>query len=392
MRAEDNPFTPSFGIVPYTLAGREKEIGIIEKRIARLAPGAERGAQAVMMYGPRGVGKTVMLTSMADKHAATGELQVIEASANTELAEAYMVAPQMFGISPSLYRRAKDGATSKRLETGIPGSIKTAYDLKEPPPPHTVKPLLVEACRKTPKMLLVDEAHNLKPEVAKLLLDYAQSAASRAPFFLILAGTPGLKQTLNKADASFVHRSYSLAVGNLEPEAAWAALKEPCIGTGMSITEDVLEDVVSRSDHYPYFIQMWGEHLWDNAFEASSNKIDKNDVDDVEEEVEDQKEKFYSGVYEDIAGDLALRLGSQIIARALLADQRLTKVSATSLIKKIFPPTVPEEDRQQKSEDLIDRIEDIDFVWRRGKFYEAGIPSFMEYILDMERANEEGME
>ena len=55
-----NPFNPGAGQPPPYLAGREKEQAIIKEDLARLNNGRSPAAD-ILMYGPRGMGKTALL-------------------------------------------------------------------------------------------------------------------------------------------------------------------------------------------------------------------------------------------------------------------------------------------------------------------------------------------
>ena len=54
-----NPFTPGFGVEPPYLAGRETEQTILTKLLHRTTDLGK--GESLIMYGPRGTGKTVLL-------------------------------------------------------------------------------------------------------------------------------------------------------------------------------------------------------------------------------------------------------------------------------------------------------------------------------------------
>jgi len=62
MATQKNPFTPAFGSEPMFLAGRER---IIEDIIGGLENGPGDPNRASILVGPRGSGKTVLLTRIA---------------------------------------------------------------------------------------------------------------------------------------------------------------------------------------------------------------------------------------------------------------------------------------------------------------------------------------
>ena len=81
-----------------------------------------------------------------------------------------------------------------------PGRLKEALDLfigagKTGSNPggqiEALTGLLEARCARKPLVALLDEAHTLDPEVGKVLLNSSQKVRARAPFLLVLAGTPG---------------------------------------------------------------------------------------------------------------------------------------------------------------------------------------------------------
>ncbi len=61
-----NPFRPGSGATPPYLAGRENEQGRLRKILAEMSAGRSPGTDMVM-YGPRGMGKTVLLHWLKDE-------------------------------------------------------------------------------------------------------------------------------------------------------------------------------------------------------------------------------------------------------------------------------------------------------------------------------------
>ena len=61
-----SPFKPGAGLLPPYLAGREKEQAIIRKSLTNLREG-EPPAADILMYGPRGMGKTALLKWIKDE-------------------------------------------------------------------------------------------------------------------------------------------------------------------------------------------------------------------------------------------------------------------------------------------------------------------------------------
>ena len=130
--------------------------------------------------------------------------------------------------------------------------------------------LLAARCRRRPLALLLDEAHTPDCNVGAGLLNASQEVrGAGAAFLLVLAGTPQLQQRLNGVDASFWSRCTRLGVGHLTAQASAEALTKPLEQHGLGIETAALQHVVVDSQHYPYFVQLWGEVLWGEAHRHS---------------------------------------------------------------------------------------------------------------------------
>ena len=62
----EDPFSPGSGHLPPYLAGREDEQSVFRKGLAKMSAGKSPPA-ATVLYGPRGMGKTVLLSWFEDE-------------------------------------------------------------------------------------------------------------------------------------------------------------------------------------------------------------------------------------------------------------------------------------------------------------------------------------
>ena len=168
---------------------------------AKAAPAAD-----VILHGPRGNGKTVLLDVIGDRLEQVGAL-VVRATAHEELASwrtlANALAPDD-GWRRALRRLAEraGGAVPSRLSL-----FGVRLDLNRADGP-SARQMLASRCAEVPFALLVDEAHALSPKIGGQLLDASQSIRRMgAPFLLVLAGTPGIQQALRGMGTTFWERS-----------------------------------------------------------------------------------------------------------------------------------------------------------------------------------------
>ena len=141
--------------------------------------------------------------------------------------------------------------------------------------------IVIARCRARPLVALVDEAHTLDLAVGQLLLNVSQEVRTDAPFLLVLAGTPGLPAHLGSDGRDFLEPSGQGTPGHrpLDDDAAREALEKPLAAHGSRIDPDALDAAVEESHGYPYFIQLWGEALWDRRLETGADRIAPSDAD-----------------------------------------------------------------------------------------------------------------
>ena len=62
-----------------------------------------------------------------------------------------------------------------------------------------------------------------------------------------------------------------MGIGRLSEAAAKEALVVPLGTRKVSIEADALDSVVERTQRYAYFVQLWGEALWDRHLATGLN-------------------------------------------------------------------------------------------------------------------------
>ena len=281
----ENPFNPGPGLMPPLLAGREREQNKLHKALDKLLNGtvAPRG---MLLSGPRGMGKTVLLEWFLQE--ANGNVDVLATSAQN----IDSIANLALFVDPSLERKVRSsgtkvaaniggvaGASVERSlgETIVPGwsrHIRAKIMADHPPGDGTRA-----GARGRPLIIAVDEAHTLDPEVVVALLNiYQDMVKQNVPLWLIMVGTPDLRDRLRNAGkpqpgalddhstaASFVERCENLTLLALDDAATRRALLEPLQSGGCTVDAMPLQQMVPATQNYPYFIQVLGKAVWEAA-------------------------------------------------------------------------------------------------------------------------------
>ena len=250
-----NLFRLGDGNPPPHLAGREREMDALAPMAADMREKRSPSAD-VILYGPRGNGKTVLLDVIGGRLRQAGAA-VVQATAKGKAASKEALAG---ALAPNDDWRGALHRLSGR--TGVSPSRLSLFgvglDLDRPGGP-SAKQMLAARCAERPLALLVDEAHALDANLGGQLLDASQSIRRNgAPFLLVLAGTPEVQQVLQKMNTSHWERARRVPVGRLDPGEDREALMKPLEDLGGPAEEDALARLLEAAHRYPYFLQEVG--------------------------------------------------------------------------------------------------------------------------------------
>ena len=376
--SKSNPFKPGYGLPPPHLAGRERQQSLLGGRLEDMAAGEL--VNGVAIYGPRGMGKTALLQWLEEQCAEKKVGCIVETSA-TMLSSVEALTNALLPVIRSLkgwsVSRVNTGGRWHDIDVDAPAQgAGKEVDLVE---------LLIARCRKKPVVVLLDEAHGPSDsDVLRIFLHTAQRVAQKSPFLLILAGTPGLTETLRKAEATFIERAESMGLGCLDEESAAAALRLPLEKDGIKIAENALNQTVEDSQRYPFFIQQWGEALWNHATSKGISELTPDDVNLVLEDIQAKRTDFYESRYETIRESPQVLAAAVALAQQLMEQDGLDGGVALNIIKSGLDAAAPDADTENTAQEIMRELGRIDFFWRPpgSQRMVPGVPSFITYVHD----------
>ena len=365
-------FTPGSGATPPALTGREPEQAVLGRCLADLAGGASP-PHDVVLTGPRGNGKTVLLNWFKDA-CEDRKLDVVVLTPDEIPNRAALVA----ALSP---RTWMSKLLPRRVGVAAVGSVEWAGSAAEAS--DNLARQLSARCRKKAVAVLLDEAHTLDPEVGRTLLNAGQRVRGEAPFLLVLAGTPELPAHLGTMNASFWSRlgQGRLGIGLLSEAAAREALVEPLAAHGVDVDAGALDTVAEDSQRYPYFIQLWGDALWERHLATGATRLTAAHVAEARPEVAIQVTNYYQRRYRE------LEAGGLLPAAVALAPVFRAGADATASdhdVDAALAATGADAAARLAAREALHRL---GYVWcPPGQLppvtWSAGIPSLMTHVLD----------
>lgn len=256
---------------------------------------AKKPEKSIIMTGLRGVGKTVLLNKMEQLAAARGYRCItIECSVEQSLTKT--LTPQLRRYLFELDRmegvkeKVKRGLMTLRsfmnglklsvseisLEISpLLGSADTG-DITLDLPELFIALAEAAAEKKTGLAILIDEVQSIPSnELGALIMAMHKMQQKQLPLVLVAAGLPTLPRLVGDAK-SYAERLFDFQhVGALSLEDARAALQLPAQQEGVDIDSDALSCICQHAKGYPYFLQVWGYRIWNNA---QASPIQQQDV------------------------------------------------------------------------------------------------------------------
>ncbi len=300
-----NPYRPGVGTPPPYLADRDAQL----RRFSRYLDDFPEVRRNVRVTGLRGVGKTVLLKEYRKAAKDFGWVVIrrdvsprlsSEADFAVAIRDDLEKAATELSLTAKLKSRlSKAKSVIERIEIGLPGEVTISLarggdraSLLE----DRVRDGLLEIgslARAAGRgvAFLYDEAHLLhdRPRKAQFPLSALLGAFVETqddddeehPVMLVVSGLPPLINNLQEA-RSHSERLFeaeplsdlSLEPDDGKPSPAVLALTEPVKGTGLSYAPATATQIVRDVSGYPYFIQKFGEALWDAAVESEKREID----------------------------------------------------------------------------------------------------------------------
>jgi hypothetical protein len=371
-----NPYRPGVGTRPPYLAGREQQI----HRFRRLLEDYPEKRRNLRVTGLRGVGKTVLLKEY-ERIARRQDWIVVRRDWSTRLCNEADFATAIAGY---LREAVEELSVKAKIKNRVTAAIKAIGQIQvqlaegvtvsvgpggERPVSSVLEDRLRVALEHVGEIaraqdrgvaLLFDEAHSVYDRSGKrqfplgallsALVAIQDDDEQPSPVMLVLCGLPPLTGNIHAARSNAERLFRAEEIGNLslesQPPAELSAAAQALVHPATDITYagGMAEQIARDVDGYPYFIQWFGEALWDAAdlqdATTITSELYKREHSAIQQSLD---EEFFEPRYRDARqadqGTLrvATSLGGERFTKADLdaATSRSTGALAQSLIRLI---------------------------------------------------------
>ncbi len=401
----DNPFVPGFGEIPPVM-GRRPQVDQVLDNVTRLLARAEKpGPRAVYLYGPRGTGKTVHIQNFQNRlrHGAAPVTMINLSARMVKTQEAMtraLFTPDIELAGGELANGVLDGlgqdkAFSKmrkwvkklqsshsylaqHVQTMRPADMRIwgglGYIRVEPPDEPDISSGRSLQRLRAPLLITLDEAHKVEPAALGHLLDAVQDAGATQRSVLILGGTPDLIDQLRACGSTFWDRGQRLPLGRLSKASATDVLAIPLRRAGITVDGPTLDDLVAATDHYPWFLQLYGHEAYNVVQETGGRHLGPVIGSEVRKRARLLREMNYDDRRQEFHTP-ELNRAARAVARAFRDHDGVMEAPQLERMLAAFDVDVPgQTERHMRHVGLI--VEGAEPGTR-----EPGVPSFMDYLL-----------
>lgn len=301
-----NPFKPTAGAEPPVLAGRDAVLSDFE---IGLEEGVGAPGRLMRITGPRGSGKTVLLTELGDIARQHG-WRVVDVTAAGHLPE--LICRRLEKEKRSDYSVELDLKVIK-ARAQKDDSLKTE-DIYE-----VLERVVGKLTEKGYGLLVtVDEIQDASIEdVREVAVAIQHLIRERRNIAFVFAGlTAGVMNLLGEDGPTFLRRAYPEELDTIPVDEVEAALGATFEKSEVLIGEEELSLAAHSTAGYAYLIQLVGYYVWRAAQVRAGAKLDAITMGDVEKGVVAARREFERTVLETAIAHLPKRAMEYLLAMA----------------------------------------------------------------------------
>ena len=266
-----NPFVPCFGVPPYVLAGRED---FLSEMSDVLNNGFYLKSSTSMLFGVRGVGKTVLLRTVEKRAVEKGWSVIAVSPSSREGLMGRLIARAAYTWTKlqTQHRLLPRRKISSVQAFGVGATLQPPQPTSQTQYQPDLETLLSDIARLHQQiegglLITIDEAHVAgADEVRDFARIFQHCRGQHLPLVFLGAGLPHLSQALRSGEeTTFLQRCKWHDIGRLSRKETRKALHLTLTQGGGSVPNAGLEQMTDTCDGHPYMIQLAGANVWSAA-------------------------------------------------------------------------------------------------------------------------------
>lgn len=316
MKHVKNPFTPTFGIVPPYLAGRD---ALLEEMAQAFEDGLGNPNLASIIVGARGTGKTALLSCIADEAQSQGWVSVGTIAAEGMLEDIV----QQVGKEASHLLEARSSRWLSGLTVGQFLGLEWVFDASTQANWRSRMEALLDKLSQSDTGLLitVDEVRVSVEEMVQLVSTYQLFIRAGRKVSLVMAGLPtNVTDLISDERITFLRRARRRYLGRISDAQVELAFRKTVESAGKSIESQALDAAVRASRGFDYMMQLVGYCTWAEGSEHTTLSCE-----DVYRGIDLARKEFEHGVIETTYREMSK--GDRAFARAMLPDANGSRLS-----------------------------------------------------------------
>lgn len=312
---ERNPFTPAFGTMPMVLAGRDE---LIERMSQAFANGPGDPNLSMIAIGPRGSGKTVLLSRIREIASHEGWITASTTALPGMLEDLY----EQCCIAGEHLVSIDSGTRLKSVTIGpLSASWENAPARSGNWRTRMTRLLEQLAAYDAGLLITVDEATADLDEMVRLAATYQHFVTERRKVSLVMAGLPyHAHRLVTNKSISFLRRSAQEDLGRISDADVEAAFNSTVRDAGKTVRDDALDLCVQAIEGFPYMLQLVGYRAWlaSDPDAEIDGKAAERGIREARHEIE---ERILAATYRELSrGDIRF-------LRAMLPDTKESHMS-----------------------------------------------------------------
>jgi hypothetical protein len=354
--ARINPYCAGAGTRPPVLAGRGRQLAQVDYLAGQFE--GRRGAESIVWYGLRGMGKTVLLREVTDRLRDRGWLVGYhevrrDAGIGGSIAGILVQATRALGrgrlASALAWLRDQLGGAAVSADLGeVTLRLGLHSTRTEPLPEDALDGLFVRlgeaaADAGVGAAFLLDELQLMDRHDLSALL-HAAEAAKDLPLAFVGAGLPDLPGHLAAA-GTYAERLFYDRVDWLTESDVIEALTLPAEEFSVSYEPAALDLLVRHIRAYPYFLQLYAEETWKAAGTPSDRPGQVIGERDVEAALGAVERRLEEGLYRIRLEKASPSEREYLRAMASLGDGRVSSGDVVRVLGKSHQQASTQRDR-----------------------------------------------